>query len=494
MLTQLDLLLVHPGAAHGIYGSELATSLVAVEPPLWPRLLAGTALDQGWTVAIVDQEAEGLTAEEVAQQVKSAGPRLVVICCFGHQPSASTQQMDASCTVAAAIKEATPVTPILLIGGHPSALPERTLREEVDVDYVCVGEGPTTVHGLLAGTLPQMIPGLVWWDGDGVRINERAEAIPMAQMHGNAWHLLPMKRYRAHNWQCFGNFAARQPYASIMTSLNCPYACEFCCIAAPFGDRVYRRRDPIDVVDEIQLLHDKYGVRTIKIIDELFILNRHHVRAICQMLVERGLGAKLNIWCYGRTDGINAADLPLLRQAGIQWIALGIEAGSAAVRGAANKALRGQDDNAAIKATVETIRSFGINVIGNFIFGLRTDTLETMQQTLDLAIECLPDFANFYACHAYPGSPLYTRALAEEWTLPDSWKGYSQHNYWCRPLDTEHVDAVTVLCFRDEAFVQYFTDPAYLAMITAKFGAATAEHVRAMTTYRLKRRLLGDAP
>ena len=51
-----DLVIIHPGAAHGIYG-ELGNSLVAVEPPLWPRLIAGYARDRGYKVKILDAEA-----------------------------------------------------------------------------------------------------------------------------------------------------------------------------------------------------------------------------------------------------------------------------------------------------------------------------------------------------------------------------------------------------------------------------------------------------
>ena len=70
----LDLLVIHPGAAHGIYRSELANSLIAVEPPLWARLIAGYVRDAGFNVHIIDAEAEGLSPEDVAALAVNAKP------------------------------------------------------------------------------------------------------------------------------------------------------------------------------------------------------------------------------------------------------------------------------------------------------------------------------------------------------------------------------------------------------------------------------------
>src|SRR6266704_2205635 len=152
MSDRLDLLLIHPGAAHGIYG-ELGDELTAVEPPLWCRLIAGYVRDRGHTVAILDAEALGHSPAIVAHFVKNFRPRLVAIAAYGHQPSASTQQMVAAGATARAIKSSIiEHIPVLILGGHVSALPERTMREEA-VDFACVGEGPVTVEALLRTNL-----------------------------------------------------------------------------------------------------------------------------------------------------------------------------------------------------------------------------------------------------------------------------------------------------------------------------------------------------
>ncbi len=163
-MSQLDLVIIHPGAVHGIYG-KLGDDLVAIEPPLWPRLIAGYVRDRGYTVQIIDAEALNLSPEMVAHDVVRLHPRLVAIASYGHQPSASTQQMVGAGETAKQIKRRWPESEIIMLGGHVSALPERTMREE-QIDYACVGEGPITIVGLLEGRPPAHIDGLVYYNSD----------------------------------------------------------------------------------------------------------------------------------------------------------------------------------------------------------------------------------------------------------------------------------------------------------------------------------------
>lgn len=487
MPRQLDALFVNPSARAHVY-QGLGEELSAIEPPTWAGMLACYCRERGFAVDVLDAEALGLSPEETARAVADADPLLTVLVVYGHQPSASTQTMTAAGEVLRQIREAATGTRTALVGGHVSALPERTLREE-DVDFVCQGEGPRTVEQLLGvlrgGDLSQLarVEGL-WYDagqgpafaGPARNVQDLDAAFPRLP-----WELLPMERYRAHNWHCFGHIDGRQPYASIYTSLGCPYRCTFCCINAPFGGSGIRYHSPAQVVSQLEILVGKYGVRNLKIVDEMFVLNKRHVQGICDGIIERGYD--LNIWAYARIDTVKEGLLPAMKRAGFRWLALGIESGSAHVRDGADKSFGSRD----IVEVVRTVQDHGIHVIGNYIFGLPDDDLESMQQTVDLALELNCEFANFYSAMAYPGSPLYQRALDQGTALPASWAGYSQHAYDTLPLPTDKVSASEVLEFRDAAFRRYFSAPAYLQMVERKFGSATAEHVRQMAAHELPR-------
>ena len=115
-----------------------------------------------------------------------------------------------------------------------------------------------------------------------------------------------------------------------------------------------------------------------------------------------------------------------------------------------------------------------------------------MQDTLDLANDLNCEFANFYSAMAYPGSKLYLDALKENWELPNTYVGFSQHSYETMPLPTKHISAADVLKFRDEAFLKYYKNPTYLDMIENKFGVLTRSGIEDMTKIKLKRKILGD--
>jgi radical SAM superfamily enzyme YgiQ (UPF0313 family) len=301
-----------------------------------------------------------------------------------------------------------------------------------------------------------------------------------------------MDRYRAHNWHCFGHLQ-RQPYAALYTTLGCPYHCSFCCIQAPFknGEQAaglktevnsYRFWSPTRVIEEIELLVTKYGVRNIKFADEMFVLNQRHVLSICDLIIERGYD--LNIWAYARVDTVKDGMLDKLKRAGFNWLALGIEAADDRVLTDVDK----RYDVREVYDTVRKIKAAGINIIGNYIFGLPEDTMVTMQHTLDLALDLNCEFANFYSAMAYPGSALYEEAVRRGWQLPDTWSGYSQHAVTTLPLPTRHLPAGEVLRFRDHAFNVYFSHPPYLEMIRQKFGSDTLAHIVEMTSHRLERK------
>ncbi len=138
--------------------------------------------------------------------------------------------------------------------------------------------------------------------------------------------------------------------------------------------------------------------------------------------------------------------------------------------------------------TIEKVRAAGINVIANYIFGLPEDNLDSMQDTLDMALELNCEFANFYSAMAYPGSQLYSLAIKEGWPLPDKWSGYSQHAFDTLPLPTKYLSGADVLRFRDQAFEVYFSHPDYMKMIERRFGPQTREHIREMASHRLERK------
>lgn len=490
MTEKLDLLLVNPGARKRVY-SEIKSSLWGIEPPIWCGLIAAFVREHGYSVKIIDSEAENWSPEYTAEKIADYNPLLTGIIVLGSNPSAaSTPKMTATSKLLTALKKKTPHIKTILGGLHPSALPEQALREEKP-DFVCQGEGLYTILELLdvlkgnKETRDYNIEGLWYMKNNEVISNgwgklvQNLDELPLV-----AWDLLPMGKYRAHNWHCFDHIDQRKPYAVIYTSLGCPFNCTYCNIRSMYdGQPGIRFRSPKRVIEEIDFLVQNYKVKNIKILDEIFVLRENHVMEFCDLIIQRGY--KLNIWAYARIDTVNEKLLKKMKQAGINWLAYGIESGSKKVRDGVNKGRFGQDK---IKKAIEMTKAAGIYIIGNFIFGLPDDDLETMQETLNMAKEFNFEYVNFYTTMAYPGSQLYEDALQKDIKLPETWHGYSQYSEDTLPLPTKHLSAAEVLRFRDNAFKEYYKNPKYIKMIRGKFGPEIVKHINEMLKHEIYRK------
>jgi len=486
-MEEIDLLLVNPANRIQMYGS-LGNDFSAVEPPVWIGLLAAFIRDKGFSVRIIDTDAMGYDPESTVEKILEFKVALIGVGAFGANPSASsTPKMYAARKVLRLLKQKEPELKTFLFGIHPSALTERTLKEE-HVDFICKGESFYTVLRLLellkSGARDCKIKGLWYKEGDKIIANGWGELVnDLDTLPFVAWDMLPMGSYRAHNWHCFGHLDKRQPYAVIYTSLGCPFNCSYCNVNALYnGSPGVRFRSPERVEEEIDFLVKNYNVKNIKILDELFVLREERVIRLCDLLIERNYD--LNIWAYARIDTTNKKLLQKMKQAGINWLAYGIESASSKVRSEVKK---NGFDNAKIKKVIAMTHDAGINIVANFIFGLPEDNLETMEETLSIAKELNCEYANFYVAMAYPGSPLYEEALRRGFDLPKAWAGYSQLSELTLPLPTRYLSSKEVLRFRDKAFEEYHSNPEYLKMIEYKFGTETVEHINRMLKHKIRR-------
>lgn len=485
-MSTCDIVLVKPGSQKALYGELSEYELTALEPPLWSSILAGYLRGKGYDVVLYDAEVENWSWEETARRIVEADPVLAVVTVSGSNPSASTMNMVGANAIAKHLKEINPILPLGISGLHPTALPERTLRDE-SVDFVIRGEGfvtfPALIDALKAGADDFPIDGLVY------EKNGQAVVNPMPSLLSDldtlplpAWDLLPMDRYRAHNWHCFDDISRRQPYAVLYTSLGCPYTCTFCCINSLFGKNTIRYRGAETVLAEIDDLVLKYGVRNIKIMDEMFALNESRVIDLCDRIIQRKYN--LNFWAYARVNTVTPRMLAKMKEAGINWVAYGFESGSKRV---IKDVTKGYDPDKTMEVVRQTYVE-GIHIGANYIFGLPEDDFDSMSETLQMMLEINAEWANIYSAMALPGSQLYQTALENKWPLPETWTAYSQYAYETFPLPTKYLSGGQVLAFRDYAFDAYYKNPHYLEMIRRKFGVEAMQHIHRMSLKRIDRK------
>ncbi len=497
-MKQLDILFIHPNASEKIY-QDLSKFYSAIEPPIWAGMLTNHCLHRGFGAEILDCEALRLNDVMAIEQIIDLNPRVACFVVYGQQPSASSQNMEGAVSLAEQLKTLAPDIKILFVGGHIAALSREVLERHFFIDMVCQNEGVYTISSLLKTNLKDRlseVKGLGYRDNGQIVLNPPSPIVAKehldTELPGVAWDKLPMDGYRTALWHSLPNSSEREPFSALYTSLGCPMRCSFCMINIinrqeneySDGSAIFRYWDPEFIIKEFDKLY-KIGIKNIKIADELFVLNPTHFMKLCELLIERQYG--FNIWCYSRVDTVKEHYLETLKKAGVNFVALGIESGNTNVR---KDVTKGKFEDVDIRGIVKKIRDHGINVAANYIFGLPEDNHQTMQATLDLALELNTEMANFYSAMAYPGSPLYGIAKKEGWKLPETYAGYSQHSYYTQPLPTKYLRAEQVLEFRDKAWMAYHTNQDFLNMLREKFGQVAVDQTLRSTKIKLKRKIL----
>lgn len=510
MSKKLDALFVIPGDLKKVY-QGLAKGH-AIEPPSKARWVGAYLMRRNMEVDLIDANIKnGVTPEAMAEKVVEMKPRLIVLPVYGYNPSSSTHTMPSARAYARAIKDITD-TPIIMMGTHPAALPEKTLLEE-PIDFVCSGEGPITIYELIlslenGGDFSKVKS--LWYRKDNIIAhNNPAPLIDLDKEPALlGWKLMDPHDYYAHEWHTFWRpYEERAPYANPFSIEGCPFSCDFCNIQAPFRDgeslvkgnaNSYRRMSPRLFIEEITFLVENHGVKYFKVPDEMFGLHPKHVEEIARGVSER-FGDQLNFWCYFRVDTCRDSFLEILRAAGFRWLGVGIEAADSTVRSGQDKSFT--DDK--IFDIIGQVRSHGIEIGANYIFGLPGETHDTMRATYEMAVALNTLFANLYCCQALPGAPLYKKAKLDGYPLPEreggpGWIGHSQYSYESEPyveMNTNLTPA-EVLKFRDEAHVKYYTRPEYRKMILGdpKCGQVALDTIDAWVEdiRGLKRRIIEE--
>jgi anaerobic magnesium-protoporphyrin IX monomethyl ester cyclase len=509
----IDVVFVNPSNSSNLY-QGLATKLAAVEPPTWALLLAESVRSQGHSVRIIDANAEELSDEILVERIKHLSPKLICLVVYGQNVNAGTAGMSGASRTANALKSSNSDLVISMVGSYVQALPQKALEDEPNIDFGFTNEGVYALWNVLrlgkfdSKTLSG-IKGIVYRAGSKIQINKAEQIVPTERMDldlpGYAWDLLPFEEtpldlYRAPLWHAEYDESKRTPYAAIQSSLGCNFGCAFCMINIvnrndedPVGvaSNYSKMRfwSPDFMVRQFDILADM-GVRTIRIVDEMFLLNRKYYVPLCEKLASRPYSKELRMWAYSRVDTItNPEFLRLVRSAGIKWLCLGIESAERSVRLEISK---GKFQDVDIKKVVSHVHEADIEIMANFIVGLPGENYDLMQKTLDLSLDLCTSGWNMYAAMALPGSALYKQALDKGYELPSSYVGYSFHSYETLPMPTEYLTPAEILDFRDKAFISYHSNPQFLERINQKFGSTAVGNIKSMLEISLKRRIIEE--
>ena len=308
-----------------------------------------------------------------------------------------------------------------IIGGaHIICDPEQSLIDS-QANYAAIGEGERTMDQLASGLSPDSVEGLVYWEnGKPKRSNPNLKKlIESKKMYttkiGNQSRdfQINIDDFGEPDWDSInpasypkkmphGMIYKSLPLAPIITTRGCPYSCIYCSAPITAGKRM-RYRDPVKVVDGIDMLIKKYGVKEIQIEDDNFTLKRKHVIAVCEEIIKR----KIKIdWCLPngvRIDKLDPEMLRLMKKSGCYQMSLGIESANQRILDLIKKRL----NKDLVKNVVNEVKKAGIQAVGFFMVGFPTETKKEIKETIDFASSLNLDRANFTKAVPLPGTELY---------------------------------------------------------------------------------------
>ena len=514
MMKSVDVCFITPNNSKKIY-QELSTNYSAIEPPTWSLLLAQSCRSIGFNVAIIDALAENLDDKDVFVRLEKYTPRLICFVVYGQNVNAGTTNMSGATRTANYLKNMNLKIPIGFIGSHVQALPIETLKNEKSIDLVFMNEGVYSLRNILKKKIISLdnlddIKGIAFKLNNKIKINPPEKVVPQDKMDidlpGYAWDLLPFKEkrfdlYRAPMWHAEYDIEKRTPYAAIQTSLGCQFKCDFCMI------NIINRDDNDEIGVSSNYSHMRFwstefifqefkklinfGVKTIRIVDEMFLLNPKYYKPLCEKLASINLKDDFRFWAYSRVDTVKRPEiLSLVRKAGIKWLCLGIESGKKYIRLEISK---GKFEDVDIRQVVKRVHDADIEVMANYIFGLPGDDKNSMKETFELSKELCTSGWNTYAAMALPGSALYKKAKENNTKLPESYESYSFHAYDTLPLPTEHLSPSEILKYRDDCYIEYHNYSKFLSRIEKRYGKKAKENIVEMSKIKLRRKIIEEA-
>lgn len=431
--------------------------------PIWLCYAAGLLEDAGHEVKVIDSCAYEYDLEKTLQFVQEFKPDMSVL-------DTSTPSIYSDVKTGAEIKKMLPDCFVVLMGTHPSALPEETLRLGEMVDAVAVGEADYTLRDLankLSGAdkhklqkdlgyrenVLDSVHGIAYRIGDKVLVNKEREFIKDLDE-------LPFvsKVYKKHlDIRKYFFAASDYPEIQIMTARGCVARCTFCVYPQTIHGWKYRMRSPQSIADEFQwVIENMPEIREIGVEDDTFSGSQKRVIELCKELINRNI--RIKWYCNVRVD-LKYETMQWMRKAGCVLVTVGYESAN-------NEILKNIDKRVTADMILEfsrNTRRAGLLVHGCFMAGNRGETRETLEENLKLGLKMLDDTMQFFPLMAYPGTEDYEWAKKEGLLTIKDYSDYVTedgcHNSTLRMYDMT-ADEIREWC--DYARRKYYLRPKYL--------------------------------
>lgn len=393
-------------------------------------------------VTILDNQLEQLDDTALEQYLLSHNPDVVGVTVVSFKLWEAFQ-------VSTLVRRVLPEAHITWGGPHLAIYPEESLALDC-VDSIVLDDGETPTMELCdhleKGESLEGITGLytqntlpVSGEYEGA-INPELDELPFLDLQE-----VPYERYTA--------YLTGDRMATLLTSRGCPFRCIFC--------RLDTRKIRLQSVDRVIEQIKRYvalGVREVEFYDETFNITTARVKEFAEKL----LAEKIDIrWSFrGRIDQVDREMLQAIKAAGCQRIQYGVESGSDRVLDKLRKGTKVSD----IRRCFQLTNEVGIDTVAYLILGSPGETMDDMQQTIDLVREVRPTYIEYAIFNLSPGTQAYKMALEEGVIASDIWREYAANPTaempvltWDKDFSARELEAV-----RNQALKSFYINPRYI--------------------------------
>ncbi len=414
----MKILLVYPPITKFERYSSYIGSSGGNQVPLGIFYLAAFIREQGYSVDVIDAEANNLEATDIVDRIAKEHYEIIGI-------STTTVAFHRSLELAESIKRAFPGITIIVGGPHVSSQPTHPLQFSA-FDFAIRNEGEESMAEFIRAFVQHnqlsdwedadKINGLIYRKGGEIISNkerpyvEKIDSIPFPAydlIDDLSIYTPPPSNY------------LKSPVINIITSRGCPNQCTFC-DNNTFGRNV-RFRSAENVVDEVEFLVKKYGVKEIAFVDDTFTLIPDRIYEIFTLTKSRGLAFPWT--CMARINTVDKELLRFMRDNGCWHISFGIESASSEIL----KMIKKNIVLDQVENVINTCRDLGILTKGFFIIGHPNETIETINETIKFATRIKFDDIVVTINTPMPGSDQFEH-ISEYGEIDTS--NWSKYNYW----------------------------------------------------------------
>ena len=358
-----------------------------IYPPIGLAYLASYLRREGFDdIEIIDANIRRIDNEQLLEHLKRANPAVVGI-------HLNVVLGGSGVELSRMIRKELPAR--VFIGGPLASSNPVEMLNLSQAEAAVIGEGEVRFAQICKGTDLSSIPGIAYWkDGEVVRTSPAPLIADMDDLPFPAYDLLPP-------FSLYKGRARKKPVGVILTSRGCPYQCTYC-NSSVFGKK-FRARSPENVLREVDLLVNEFGIRQLDILDDNFTLDIPRAEAILDGIIARKYKILINLQNGVRADRVNAQIIHKMKLAGVFKVGVGVESGDERILTSIKKRLSLDK----VKEAIRMFRKEGILTSGFFIIGFPEDTRESIEKTIDFAIEANPTVCNFSLLLPFPGTAMY---------------------------------------------------------------------------------------